>query len=249
MLSRLLTLVVWALVAGCGVYWGAKLMARPLAVPPNAAVATPSTAPAGDLSRLFGAPPPVVEAVAEAAPPPPPEASRFQLIGVVAARRASHAQGVALIAVDGKSPRAFRVGSAVDGDLVLQSVQARGAVIGARGGVARVSLELPPLPAAATGVPTAQAGRPGTLPVTLPGMVPGLPLQPMPAPVAAPPQLAMPGFAPGAVPNLNALPQARLRSLRGAPAGQPMQGMAPAAQDESSPPAEGNPQPDGRNLR
>ncbi|MBK6593938.1 MAG: hypothetical protein IPG23_15055 [Burkholderiales bacterium] len=54
--------------------------------------------------------------------------------------------GAALIAVDGKPPKPFRVGASVDGNLVLQSVAARRATLAAGvDGPAQMTLELPPL--------------------------------------------------------------------------------------------------------
>jgi general secretion pathway protein C len=241
MLSRTLTFVVWALVAASAVFWGMKLLARPLAVPANATVAARAPAVAGDLSGLFGVKPAPAAPVVEDAAPPPPESSRFQLLGVVAARHAARAQGVALIAVDGKLPRAYRVGAVVDGDLVLQSVQSRAVSIGRRGGVAEVSLELPSLPPPATGVPgvaaVAPMAQPGLPPPGMPGMPPGMP---------SPPQLAV---QPQVMPQLQ--PQARFRSARnfgGQPGGMPLPGAAPAAQEEALP-NDGAQPPDGRNLR
>ncbi|MDB5946181.1 MAG: hypothetical protein JWQ33_1207, partial [Ramlibacter sp.] len=70
-------------------------------------------------------------------------ASRFNLLGVVSVR--SH-DGAALIAVDGKPPRPYRVGAAVDDALVLQSVQTRRAVLAnSVSGPAVLTLELPPV--------------------------------------------------------------------------------------------------------
>jgi general secretion pathway protein C len=60
-------------------------------------------------------------------------------------------QGIALIAVDGKPPRPFRVGATVEDSLVLQAVARRGATLGPAQGLAAVRLELPPLVTAATG--------------------------------------------------------------------------------------------------
>ncbi len=104
----------------------------------------------GDLSRVLGMDaPPAAEAAAQEAP----ASSRFQLVGVVAPRAVeAYAGGLALIAVDGKTARAYQVGSAVDGDTVLQQVTSRGAALGPRGQSANVKLDLPPLPSAATGV-------------------------------------------------------------------------------------------------
>ena len=55
----------------------------------------------------------------------PEAASRFVLLGVVAD---TDGQGAALIAVDGKPPRPFRVGAKVADGYVLHSVSARAAI-------------------------------------------------------------------------------------------------------------------------
>ncbi|MDP3083886.1 MAG: type II secretion system protein N, partial [Rubrivivax sp.] len=102
----------------------------------------------GDWTRVLGADP----VLAVAAVAAPVADARFRLLGVVAPRspRAS-GEGVALIAVDGKPPRAYRVGAVVDGEHVLQAVQARSASLGPRGGAAVVALQIPPPQAASTG--------------------------------------------------------------------------------------------------
>lgn len=204
MLLRWLTLVVWALVAGSAVYWGFRLFARPPAMPAQAAVATAAAAP-GDLTRLFGAEPVAAPVQPEAAPVVA-ASSRFQLIGVVAPPGdGGRAPGVALIAVDGKTPRAYRVGAVVDGELVLQSVAMRSAAIGRRGAAAEVSLELPALPPPATGVPGAAPAAPAAAAAPLPAVL---------GQQVRPPQLAVPTLPglPGAVSNA-AL--ARLRAPNG----------------------------------
>jgi general secretion pathway protein C len=131
------TFAVWALVAASAVYWGLKLTARP-AGPPAAplAVRTPAPANPAAVARLLGASP-----VAAAATPSPSLASRFALVGVVASR--SH-KGAALIAVDGKPAKPFRVGAAVNEGLVLQSVDSRRAVLAASvDGPPVLTLDLP----------------------------------------------------------------------------------------------------------
>jgi general secretion pathway protein C len=192
MMARWLAFTVWAAVAASAVFWGLKFFVRPAAAPAHAGVAAPTTALRGDLTRLLGADPPPAAAEEE---PVEAESSRFQLLGVVAPRGAGSAsQGVALIAVDGKPPRAYKVGAVVDGSQVLQSVQARGVSIGPRGGAVAVSLEIPPQPPAATGsLPAATSGAPTALPLPKPGLV-------LPLPTARPP---MPGVArfPGNLPT------------------------------------------------
>jgi general secretion pathway protein C len=67
--------------------------------------------------------------------------SRFTLMGVVASRSN---KGAALIAVDGRPAKPFRVGAAIDEGLVLQSVEARRATLAASPeGPAVLTLELP----------------------------------------------------------------------------------------------------------
>jgi general secretion pathway protein C len=148
MVTRWVAFGVWAAAAASTVAWGLRLFVPSAPVPAHASVALPAAA-AGDLTRIFGAEP--VAAVEEEDPEPVADA-RFQLIGVVAPRAAGSAgEGLALIAVDGKPARAYRVGATVDGEQVLQSVQARGVTLGPRDGAALVALTIPPPAAANTG--------------------------------------------------------------------------------------------------
>ena len=134
------TLVLWLLAAGSCVYWGLRIAPRAssAAALPHSSTLAPADPAA--VARLLGASP------ASAFPTALPSvslASRFNLLGVVAARSQ---RGAALIAVDGKPPRPFRVGTAVDEGLVLQSVQGRRAVLAASAdGPAVLTLELPPI--------------------------------------------------------------------------------------------------------
>jgi general secretion pathway protein C len=149
MLARWWTFGVWALVAGSALFWSLRLVVKAQAAPQGAVVAQASSGTRGDLTRLFGvdAPPPA----AVVAPTPVADA-RFQLIGVVTPRGAGAGlEGVALIAVDGKPAKAYRVGATVTGTTVLQAVRQRGATLGQRDGGGQMALELAPLPAPATG--------------------------------------------------------------------------------------------------
>ena len=150
MVARWWTFGVWALVAGSALFWGLRLVVKAQAAPPGTVVAQAGSSTRGDLTRLFGVDAPAP--VAAEAPAPVPDA-RFQLIGVVTPRGSSAGnEGVALIAVDGKPAKAYRVGSTVSDGMVLQAVQQRGATLGQRGGGGgQVALELAPLPAPATG--------------------------------------------------------------------------------------------------
>lgn len=180
MSSRWWTLGVWALAAASAAFWGLRLFVASPPLPPHTQTAGTGAALRGDLSRLLGvdAPPPV----AETTPEPAPDA-RFQLIGVVSPRSPQAArEGLALIAVDGKPPKAFRVGAVVDGQTVLKTVGLRGATLGPRDGAAVVALNLPPPAPAATG---ALPGLPGMAPAPQPPMM-GIPQAGRPA-VTLPP--------------------------------------------------------------
>lgn len=138
---RSATFVLWALAAGSVAYWGLKVAGRPsrldLPLPPAHQVAAADPAA---IARLLGSTP-----AAAAAPAPVASlSSRFQLVGVVAGVHSG--AGAAVISVDGKPARPYRVGSALDENIVLQSVQGRRAVLAARpGGQPVLTLELPPL--------------------------------------------------------------------------------------------------------
>lgn len=179
MSARLVAFVIWAAVAASAVFWLMRLAATSPVAPAHTVAVAASTAPRGDLTRVLGAPPasagPSAQVAAE-----PALASRFKLLGVAAPRQGGDRTGIALIVVDGKPARGFKVGSTVDGDIVLQSVHPRGAALGARGALAQVNLELPGLPTAAT------SPRP-----------PGVVAPVMPVPVPPPPgAFAPPGGGP-----------------------------------------------------
>jgi general secretion pathway protein C len=181
MSARWWTLGVWALVAGSGLFWGLRLFVKAPAAPAHTQVAGAATAPRGDLTRLLGndPPPPVAEAAPEAAAD-----ARFQLVGVLSAPpRQAGREGVALIAIDGQPPKAYRVGARIDGDKIVQSVEARGVNLGLRNGPVLVALNLPPPTPPATGslpdLGNGAGARPGNLP-PLPGQQ-RQPGQPMPA--------------------------------------------------------------------
>lgn len=147
--ARLSAFVIWALVAGSAVFWLLRLVVSAPQAPAQTVAVSTASVLRGDLSRLLGAPP----SAAPAGEPVADVAGRFRLIGVMAPRAdaAVSGQGIALIAIDGKPARPYRIGAPVDGELVLQAVSQRGASIGPREAAPSVRLELPPLPPAATG--------------------------------------------------------------------------------------------------
>jgi len=186
MQARFLSFLVWVLVAASAMFWALRLFVKAPAAPANTLAVVDSQPSRVDLSRLLGVTP--VESVSA---PVSAISSRFQLTGVMSPKQPG-GPGIALIAVDGKLPRAFRLGAAIDGDLVLQKVSLRTASIGPTDGPPAVVLELPVLPPPATGVlPMAGAIAPlapvtGTVPrvATVPEMV--APVAPSPVNSGAP---------------------------------------------------------------
>lgn len=137
--TRLGTLVLWAAAGASVVYWGLRLSSRPSGMSAPVAAAAPAAVDADALARLLGASP----AAAVAKPAAPAPASRFALLGVLSGRASGG--GAALIAMDGKPARPYRVGAQVDAGLVLQSLGPRQAALGASmDGPTTVRLEMPP---------------------------------------------------------------------------------------------------------
>ena len=186
MLARLCAFVIWALVAATAVFWGLRLFVPAPRAPLYTVAVGDATALNGDLTRLLGAAPVAPDAAAEVAAPE--AASRFRLIGVMAPRSAAASaaagSGVALIAVDGKPPKAYAVGSRVDEGITLQSVGLRGASIAMGPGQPPVRLELAPLPPPATGtLPAAMSANEAEAPPPMP--MPPQPIPGRPAPAMA----------------------------------------------------------------
>ena len=186
-LLRIVTLAVWALAVLSATWWSLQFLGTG-ATSASAKVATapaPGSDPA-DLAKVFGPPlasAPMAVASASVAVDP---GKRFALLGVVANRAKS---GVALISVDGKAARPYRVGSQVEESYVLKSVATRSAVLepATRPGAA-LTLELAVVPSASTGgLPQSQSVVPAT---------PALPSLPLPSAstdaVANPNQLLIP---------------------------------------------------------
>lgn len=217
MASRLLTFLVWLVVLATAGFWGFKVFVQKPALPAQAAMPARGLAMGGELKRLLGAS--VVATVAEE-PDEEPEASRFQLLGVVAPRGASlSAQGVALISVDGEPAKAWRTGSTIVDDTVLLAVEKRTVRLGPRGGPATTELSLPEPTAAATGVPGVPAN--GVRPSPNPGYQ-----QPGIAPMR-PGGVLQPGQQFNGVPHAGAQPMPR-----------PGQQMQQAPQDSEEEPEE-----------
>lgn len=144
-LSRIVTFVLAAVVAASAVAWGLRWGDSQPEQAPVAQAETATTLRTSDVARALGA---ATQAASTGAPVAAPvlESSRFALVGVVAG--VSQA-GAALIAVDGKPPKAFTVGAPVSDAWVLAAVRARQAVLtpaAAQGGGAEMVLDMPPAP-------------------------------------------------------------------------------------------------------
>jgi general secretion pathway protein C len=172
--APLATTGLWALAAGAAVFWALRLASPADAVAAAASMPRPSVSADTDaVARLLGVLP-----ASNTAPVAPEAASRFALSGVVAD---PSKQGAALIAIDGKAPRPFRVGSRVGDNYVLQSVGLRSATLGAQAdGPAAFTLQLPV-----------------RAPISVSSGAPGLPAvaSPPPAVMTAPPPATMPAMA------------------------------------------------------
>jgi general secretion pathway protein C len=167
------------------VFWALRLASPTDAVAAAATMPRPSvTADSDAVARLLGVLP-----ASRTAQVAPEAASRFALSGVVAD---PSKQGAALISIDGKPPRPFRVGSSVGDNYVLQSVGLRSATIGTQAdGPAAFTLQLPvraPISVSSPGLPAVpMSAPPGPLPATMPA-------------VMAPPQLPQQQQQPGGPP-------------------------------------------------
>jgi general secretion pathway protein C len=202
---RLATFLVWLLAAGCAVYWALQFVSRPLS-PVSATVATPApgigTVDAQALAKGLGGGQVTASSNATDITPPPSalQAARFQLTGVVV-NKSPAGQGLALIAVDGKPPRPYRVGTGLTDGVVLHSVAAGKAMLATTQDAApSLTLELPQQTSAVVG--TAIASRPliSTTPPTPPATPTPAPAAAAPTPTAPTPTAPPPAASPAATP-------------------------------------------------
>jgi hypothetical protein len=154
---RLMTFALWLAVGVSAVVWLMPWLgpASPANRAGTLALAEQAPVPPADWSGLLS----------PAAPTAPPARAGsddpgLRLLGVAGPVRPS-GQGVALLSVGGQAARAFKPGDAVDATRVVLEVTAHTVKIGppdgAPGGAPRVTLEVPRLPPAATGVPSTGA--------------------------------------------------------------------------------------------
>ncbi len=137
------------------------------------------------VARLLG----VTDAPA-AATPVASASSRFSLVGVVAGASRT---GTALIAVDGKPAKPYRVGAAVDTGYVLQSVGPRTAMLAP-------SVDAPAVITLEMAAPRPAGAPAGAAPAPARYAAPPAPYVPPPAPATAPnaPGMSGPASSPSA---------------------------------------------------
>jgi general secretion pathway protein C len=161
--ARLATALVWALVAASAAFWGGKFFLATPARPASPPVEPDPGPPWTILAKVLGD-----SAVANGNSVQwPPAESRLQLKGVVASMGPGNA-GIALIGVEGKAASAYRVGSMIEGGMVLQAVGPRSATLAPTNGAPAIVLELPLPTSSATGVMLPAAGMPAIVGVTPP---------------------------------------------------------------------------------
>lgn len=138
---RLFTLMVWLAVGLCATYWAFKFVTNKH-VEATAALPAPTVVvDSKAIGKLLGATDIVAVKVINT-----PASTKFTLFGLA---KTANGKGVALIALDGKPARPYRVGSLVADDLVLKSISKTGVMLAVSlTALEGVTLELPqPKPA------------------------------------------------------------------------------------------------------
>jgi general secretion pathway protein C len=141
---RLTTFLLWAVAAGSAAFWVLQQPSHALATPMVASVVSPSRSalvPPGSaqVALVLGAQPAAVATTADVLSA---KQARFQLLGVLAVGSHDRASGAALLAVDGKPAKPYRVGAVIEDGLEVTSLAARSVSIGSNG-VTAFTLELP----------------------------------------------------------------------------------------------------------
>ena len=165
---RWVTAMVWALAAGSVVFWGLRMgdgrSTQPLSLRASADAGADASNRQASLARFLGATNSVAENQA-----PTPAVSRFSLVGVVAEGQ----NGVALLVVDGKPAKPYRVGSRIDDSTVLRAVGSRHAELAATMDAATGQrLELPSQHASAAAPALSVPLIPGVPPAAAAAMLP-----------------------------------------------------------------------------
>jgi general secretion pathway protein C len=190
---RLITLLVWMSVGLCAAYWAFKFVTtKPVAAAPVAAptVAIDSKA----IGKLLGA----TDIVAVKPVAAPVSSTKYLLFGIASTVRGT---GVALIGIDDKPARPYRLGSKVADDMVLKSLTKTKAVLAASATAPDgVTLELPVRKPATLVASANRALPPAANPVTAPAFNPSA----SNPPAFIPPALGPPSIPPGVPPGVAA---------------------------------------------
>ncbi len=177
---RLATFLLWLVAAASGVYWALKFV-QGASTPANAAVVAPAPATGVDTAALAkglgGGAPNATAARPDNVAASGINAARFVLTGVVMGK--SGRQSLALIGVDSKPAKPYRVGALVADGVVLKSVQNRQVLLAAdMQAPAAVTLDLPKQASASVGM-----AQPIAPPPVAPAYTPPPSTTPAPAPV------------------------------------------------------------------
>ena len=132
--------VLAALAAASASFWALKVSAVNTSITASAAAGGgPLVIDSVAVTRALGGGP----GAAPAAEPAVSLSSRFAMVGVIADLRSG---GAALISIDGRPAKPYRVGDVLEDGLILQSVKGRSATLGlAVTGASALTLELPAL--------------------------------------------------------------------------------------------------------
>jgi general secretion pathway protein C len=140
---RLTTLSLWGIAAGSAAFWSLQQVGTHAGSPPKVLDTTSSelslqpptqqVALALGAKEANGATDEGTLAAAQA---------RFQLVGVLAQAAWGHKQGVALLSVDGKPAKPYRIGVAIEDGFEVTALTPRTVSIGSKG-TAAFTLELP----------------------------------------------------------------------------------------------------------
>ena len=185
--AGLLTLALWALVAGSALWWWLRVgqLSAPVRAPVVGAGPAVAAVDSAQVARALGA----TASAPAAAAPAPDLAGRLALRGIVTYQ----GRGAALIAVDGKPARPLRLGAAlegVDGGWRLRSLSPHAAVLAADGRELR--LEMPALAQRSSAGDAVSPARPPMPGQPALGAAPAPQVPPTP-PLPATPQPLQPG--------------------------------------------------------
>ena len=183
--------MVWLAVGLCATYWAFKFVTTKH-VEATAALPAPTVVvDSKAVGKLLGATDSIAVKVINT-----PDSTKFVLFGLASTARG---QGVALIALDGKPAKPYRVGSLVADDLVLKSISKTGVILAVSLQAPEgVTLELPQLKPASVAI-----------------IVPRLPVSSVAGPIVSP--RAVPTFtAPAAIQSQQAVIPPAIQNSRNA---------------------------------